>query len=333
MAYRLYFDKFDEVKKYNELSEDKYNRVVVKKCTPVKFMKNGNLKDSFKIEEIDAVLSGYRNKYDFLLEAKSHNIDYLTREEQLSDDLCIVLKYKGYKEIKPIFYDKLIYLCAVNLMDIKKKNNNGEHQLKNIKELDDLVNTVKEIALNDKMNKLLLNPLDINYLTYSEKTKINDKRFDTKDVNGDKRIIGLRTLLENYRNHEIKREENKIYGISTTELEKEIELDTKEIFNYFSSDYLNIRAFVEWENNCLDVLRNKKNPSNLIEYQINYLEKVKEKRNGIIKENKIIPYFDSEELEYLYSNGDMDEVYSVLDLDDILSSSNDDQKKLGYYKK
>ena len=46
--------------------------------------------------------------------------------------------------------------------------------------LDDLVNTVKEIALNDKMNKLLLNPLDINYLTYSEKTKINDKRFDTK---------------------------------------------------------------------------------------------------------------------------------------------------------
>lgn len=341
MGYRLYLDNYEDVSTYENCVIKKYDISDVKKCVPVKFTKNNKVKDVFKIEELDAVLSKYTSKEEFLRDLKKCNMSYLTEDERNSNTLSIISKNnRKFINIKPIFYDKLIYTSAINLIDKKNKSKSlAGIKLDITEEIENLIRVLKVIAMDEKMNGLLLSPFDVEYLSESDKRKINKKRFDDLLVENkkyDERVSkpGLRTLLKNYTLYYKQKQKNDLIYVSSIEVNKELAALSEDIKNFFK-EYLNVRTVVEWENDCITALKNAKPKTalekELIKYQLDVFDRIKVLRNGYsIIPTPIDKGFDNKNIEYNCEHGGMDEVYRDYDLDDLLSQTENDQEKLGY---
>ena len=375
MAYRLYLNDFNTVKSYDELckmpkEKQQREKYYYEVATPLRFYLSDKLKDSFKIEEIDSLLCGYKNESDFINELKKHNVSYLTSKEKNNKHLTLAYKAKREtKEAPIIFDDLLLFEQATNL---RSKLNVATKDKKiltdNSNRLLNYIEFIKSLAMNKTTHNFLLKPMSIPYLDNCTASKLNIDIFNDKYINktgsfGEetkvKVNIGLRTLLEEYVTYKKLYDENMRYGESVLSVERELNRINDKINLFFRSDYRNLRKMIEWEEKYKEVLISSlennnidSKQKNIIKLQIKKLNLEKEYRNGRISFCETL-YIDEEEEYYseislneqsrpkrfqnqqiaeLYKEGGIEAVMEGMDLDQILSYT-DDAIELGIIKR
>ncbi len=362
MAYRLYLNDILSIKYYDEfqhLPAKTRNRVkrLYDKVTPLRFKIFGKVKDSFKIEDIDALLCSYKDKQSFLNELKKHNISYLSEQEKLSSTLT--LTYHNNKQTKeaPIIFDNLLlFEQAISFRNAKKnKNSNNKILTENSDKLNFYIKFMKSLVLNKTTKYFILNPKSISYLTYEERLYLESDVLN--DIYKDDKLNrqGLRSLLFEYDRYYNLYIKNSNLNISTLDIERELNRVDKNINTFFRSNYRNLRKMVEWQEHYKEVLLNHIDDDNLdnkqkeiIKLQIKKIDMVHEYINdkkdpdeylfideeeiySIYNDSNEITSFQNEQLQYLYNTGGIEEVMNLMDLDQILSIDND-AKKIGIVK-
>ena len=359
MAYRLYLDEFKDIKdyeKYIKLSNEQkdFQRNIVEKITPLKLKLEGKVKDSFKIEDIDTFTSSQANEASAIKKLKEHRIDYLSNKEQLTNKLTLVLHHNGTKEIPIVYRDILLWRASINLRNKKKYAKTGEKVVMDkFDELIDFVEHLKRLAKNEFSKDYLLNLKNIKWLNKNEMIKLNVKSFDdTRKYSGNGYGVydydtvkrGLRSFLTEYLKLDYIYNEKRNRNESTISVEQDLIDCNKDLINYFRSNYMNLRDAIVWEQNYLEILKNKAK-SNIsfsekeeIIKEINYLEHEKKCRNKEIErtedyeldenyyDKQIKMDFDDENLSYHYEHSDLDELMESTDLDDM---TDNDKRRLG----
>ncbi len=368
MAYYLYLASYNDIVRYQHfLKMDEAKRQREKSyydiCHPLKFKIKDQVKNSFKIEEIDSLTCCYKNEQDLIKKIKNKDISYLTRLEQNENHLTLVYKVDKRLEKSEIIYDDLLlFEQATNLR--LKKNNSKPHQeilTDHTDRLNDFITYIISLAMNKTTKNFLLNPKNITYLTKEEQYSIDlpvlkgiSKIAIDKEDGSNKEVVvkkGLRSLLEEYIRYATlydnlyKSQENSL------EVEKNLRQTEQNISLFFRKNYQNLRKMIEWENTYLHVLENALTKDNIdnkqrkiISLQIEKVKNEKAARNdryerelihyedeedlyNTYSSNNDPKYFENDQVKTLYEHGGMDEVMKYMDLDDILATN--DAEKLG----
>ena len=293
MAYRLYLSDIESIKKYDYLTSKSTNiRNIDKyynKVTPLKFCISNKIKDSFKIEEIDALLCSYKDKAKFLTELRKHNMSYLSEIEKLSSNLTLAYRHnKRIKEAPIIFDNLLLFEQAISLRN-EKKNSNSKNKIltENSDRLNLYINFLKSLVSNKTTRYFILDSKMISYLTCEERAYLeSDILDDVHDINNNLSKQGLRSLLYEYDRYYDLYIKNSAINISTLDIEKELNRVNKNINIFFRSDYRNLRKMFEWQERYKKVLLNHKNDENLDKKQQEIIKLQIEKIN-MIKKNQM----------------------------------------------
>ena len=351
--YYIWNENFDNVYSYEKVGSPI--------CTPMTFNTSRcGLTNKFKIEELDALTSGYKSQESFIEELAKYGDKYIKNSRFKS--IVITHKRKGKVFNDDIIYNDLMIHNASKEL-IRKKNGSSSKDIiliDNSEVLLEFIDYIKQLALNDFAKKFIFDPyhfsgnskdiMTANYL-------ISD---DILDNNGKIIKRGIRSLLSEYVFA------NCIYK-QCLEMDEEINDSLEDIeristqINYhIRSDYRVLRNLVVWESKFLQVLNDlKENSNNQKEKSsiIKLIEKIKiqkEYRNGLISLDSLEDFYrnndeideeclyssnisstiENEELANMYKTGGIEEVMNFYDLDEIYGSQKNyqDAVKLGIIK-
>lgn len=356
--YSMWIDSREDV--YNYLKNKGVSSV--KKCYPLAFNIDGRIGvENFKIEELDMLTSLYEDEQEFLSDLLKYGETYI--KETPTNSIIITYQRGNILSSSSVIYnDQLIYEKAKEIRR-KKKETKERVLLEKDMLLSDFIDFVKRLARNKISRRYLLSPDSLgDDVSYTDKKALkklvkDDVRKFLGEVNGEAQYKvlekGIKTLLTDYvRKYEIV-EYNREKGISTLNVEKELEEVEKEIDLYFRKDYRNLRGMVAFENKYLEVLEKSIKRDDRIANRIvisPLIEEVrlqKEVRNGeqdrrvlegyymsldnpvILKEPEFI---DSEVVRTLLKEGGIAAVMEHLDADQLYGKYLSDTERLGIVK-
>lgn len=360
MAYRLYLNDIKTIQNQDRLasfSKERRNRekYFYDDATPIKFSLSGQIKDNFKIEEIDSLICGYKSEEDFIKELKKHNISYLSAKEQNGSHLTLAYRQKGKTKECPIIYNDLLLLEQAISLRKQKGVVPGKQKIltENSDRLINYIQFIKSLALNKTTRHFILSPKKIEYLDLDDREKLATDILLDKSDDGNKpgspKYQGLRTLLENYVFMQEMYDDLYDKNLSTLDIEKELREANRRIYSFFREDYRNLRKMIEWESqyrqvlcSCLNKEGLSKKKKSIILLQIKRLDLVKKQRGcrefyvgdlfSIDEEDEYDDHlptssfannFENERIASLFAHGGISEVMAQMDLDEILESKRD----------
>ncbi len=224
------------------------------------FKTSRGLTDKLKIEELDALTSRFSSQEDFY-DALFQLGNYVD-----GSDKNIIITHSKNKVIfldNPIYNDKFIYSCAIELIQRKKEpgdisirydKTNYYPQtkpiilLRNSEAMLSFIDYIKELSLNPYAYKYFLNQSLLDDISESDKLYLGDCLYDDIYANGKLVKRGIKSLLRKY--VELVHESD-----NRSDIESEIDYIEREINLCIRGDYRVLRRLVEWEDRCLEILK------------------------------------------------------------------------------
>lgn len=346
--YSMWNNSFYSVLKHKQL-----------KCLPMAFnTSDRGIVTKFKIEELDALTSVYKDEDEFYKQLLKYGDTYIKGNYK---GIIITHTKNGiiYQD-EPIYNDKMIRDMANEIRTRKKEKSPKKRVLlSNSEVLLEFIDYIKGLALNDHSYKYLLEPLLIEKNVSDEDKIILQNLIRDDVVNSQGKIIyhGLRNLLSQYRlyyntYYQCIRLGEDIFDVANN-LSK-----VEERINYtIRSDYRTLRNLVAWESQYLKVLQKQKDfITSQSEYEICFdlIQEVmfqKDFRNEKLSYEGLRAFYrdremlsipiscqdkniEDEEMLMFYQQGGIDEVMKNISIDEIYTSKAkyQDALKLGIVK-
>ena len=327
-------------------------------CTPMTFNTgNRGLTDKFKLEELDALTTQYKDDSDFLENLSKYGQNYIKNHYY---PVITMTHSKGNRVYQDdiIYKDLMVHEVSREII-YKKQNKEADTEvfINESEKMDEFIEYIKGLALNKYSRKYLLEPYTNHFDL--EEARALDKLVDG-DVVKDNIVIkkGLKGFLSDYVF------KYKIYqgcieaGESTLEVEMDLDKINRKISDCIRGDYRVFRNLIAWENRFVKILENAKETSSVKDKKIEYskllaeIKVQKQFRNNLISSEVLHSFYrdldcmfeeeaefgtaftENEELTNAYQHGGIEEVMNNFDLDDIYGSKKnyDDAVKLGIIK-
>ena len=348
--YYIWNDHFENVESYVKTGSPI--------CNPMIFdTSRCGLTDKFKIEELDALTSQYKDNKSFIEALLKYDNKYIKNENH--SNIIITHKRKDNVYRDDIIYDDLMINKAAKELISKKKNKaTGETVLiSNDEVLLEFIEYIKGLVTNEYLRQFVLDSVS----KYENNTDlIMLERLITDDViSKDGNLIkkGLKSLLSDYAFFCNVYSQCLETGESTEDVQKDIDKLNNQINYQIRGDYRVLRNLVAWENRLLKFL------TELREGCGSYLENVtlsklideikiqKQYRNGNVELCTVETFYrdrefmyedvscssqpiENKELSTMFQYGGIEEVMKNYDLDEIYGSTQNykDAVKLGIVK-
>lgn len=345
MNYKLWLDSYNNVVAFY-CKEKRNFYSYCKECYPLKFKSNNNLKDEFSIKEIDSLTCSFKNEEEFIKKLRNSGDRYISDSNE--KHLLLTHVYHGYlKQDEIVYQDQLLKQYAIN--------SRGKKELKMTSELNQFIEYIKSLALNDITSDYILDPTNIDNLSFEEKRELKDTlpqdiyKRNNNYYNSEQQVVrfGLSNLLKQY-----KIIKESYYTMEDTiELDEELAHINKQISSYFIENYQNLRKVIIWENKYKNILINKIDKetseakriellSQLEQIQIeqDYRNGINDRRNSIElisqedaeifieqRENQKykITEITNERMAELYNQGGLTAVMENMDIDEIYGNMED----------
>lgn len=334
--YRMYNCTFEELK--ND-----------KKIEPFYFQVGTELRDKFKIEELDFLTSRFESQEDFCLSLEKFKDKYVDKNKR-----NIIITHDWSSKIyldEPIYNDMMILISANELTKKKKnKSNSNKRVLICNQYVQIFINQIIGYASNPDIYPYFLEPELLEGVISKDDILSLNKYIKEDFVKNGRIIKGLKPLLIEYSALNNKYIEYGRCGFLRDEIVSKSDSIEKEISYLIRSDYRNLRNLVAWENMYIEVLTRQLESTNnfnckiKIRKQIEDIKMEKLFRNGKLDENELAKYYEdsSDELAYyeemnndtinshfndnneiynLYKSGEIDEVMKYKDIDEIYEDS------------
>lgn len=337
MAYHLYVNNMEEIK----------TKTPSKESRPLYFNLDGKRKNSFKITEIDSLLCQYKSSENLVKALKKFG--YIKKNET-DVKLILGLNSNNTQTEIPIFYNNN-FLAQ---LAISFRNLNSNQLIEKTEEISNFIKYIKSLVLNKTTRNYIINPARISILSNEEQYKL--KKYFPENIkidNGNREIKMIGGILQSYVHNIETLEKLRKDNQSTAEVDKDLREISKEIDEYFRSDYQHIRKVIEWEDLYKNILnkhiRNEKEDKSNVEILLLQVEKIDIARDNrqnpliyneiiyedeedlyetLLKDENIIT--DNEILDYLYKTGGSEEVFKYMDIDELYSDANiENSKKIG----
>lgn len=334
--YRMYNCTFEELK--ND-----------KKIRPFCFQVGTELRDKFKIEELDLLTSRFESEEDFCLSLEKFKDKYVDKNKR-----NIIITHDWSSKIyldEPIYNDMMILISANELTQKKKNKSNSNKRVLLCNEYVQIfINQIIRYAVRFDIYPYFLEP-ELLEGVISEDDILSLNKYIKEDFVKNGRIIkGLKPLLIEYSRVYNKYIEYGNRGFLRDEIVSRIDSIEEEISYLIRSDYRNLRNLVAWENKYIEVLTKQLEGISSFYYKIKIRKQIEDikmeklYRNGMIDENELDKYYEdsSDEFAYynevsndvindhfndnndiynLYKNGEIDEVMKYKDIDEIYDDS------------
>lgn len=337
---------------------ESYTKHGYPKCTPMTFYeKKRGLTDKFKLEELDALTTQFKNKEDFVENLLKHGQNYISNTKYCNITMTHSRGNKIYQD-DIIYGDLMINEVAREIMLKKKNKEDNEIVLIDESEkITEFIEYIKGLALNKTVRKYLIEPLSVTHLELND-MYVLDKLVDSDVVKDDVVIKkGLKGLLKEYIFATDAYKGCLEANEDTLEVEMDLEKINKKINKCIISDYRVFRNLIAWENRVATIFEKITETTKVEEKKVSYLKvlseiKIQKKfRNNLVSVDVLNTFYgdldymfeevesnsasiENDELESTYEQGGIEEVMNNYDLDDIYGSSKNYESaiKLGIIK-
>lgn len=255
--YSLWFDSLENVQLYEtkflnfpkKMQEDPIIFHRFKICERLQFQVDGQVRDKFFIEEIDSLLSGYKNEGDFRNALRKY---YKTYDVQAKESL--IATYKMHDEIKQIelVYDSSLLQKYALLERKRKKKSTKDRRLPKSEELRLFYLSLLALVEDENKRELLLFPLQLPYqITLEEAQSLNR----LLPSNGYKTACTLRDVLEEYAYLIDLRKRKEEKFLSTSEEDTEIKQKKALGYDVLCRNYSTLRKTVLFMKKCDKIIQ------------------------------------------------------------------------------
>ena len=300
---------------------------------------NRGVVDKFKLEELDALTTQYKDEKDFVDALSKYGNKYIENPKYQN---IIMVRTKGEHiyENDIIYNDLLLHQVAKEVINKKQNKTSGEKiTIDNSDKVIGFINYIKRLATDENSKDFLLQPLIYNA---DDKNLIELNRLIDDDIVKDGIVIkkGLKSLLSSYV-YAVKTY-NECIRIQESPLEALSEVDrySKQINEYIRSDYRVFRNLIAWENRYYKTLEflEKDSPLKISAPYVKLIQEVKMQRqfrNGKLDQDILNVFYNEWEEEYdneppmtiqnetmldLYNEGGVEEVMNHYSIGDIYES-------------
>lgn len=346
MGYQLWYDDYIKVNSYLR-NKQKNIYPYLYKCKPLKLNSSDQNEKKYSIKQIDSITCNYKNEEEFIQDLKKIPENRIFDNQDYS--LILTSEYRGKIRNQQVIYnDKLLQYYASSTQNKQK--------LDITPKLQEFIDYIKILATNSTTSSYLLNPYNVTDI--SEYDQVSLDLALGKDITkfGDNNTIvkpSLRTLLRHYN--------GLISSLNLGEEQENIMEDIrrieKQIQNYFTDSYKNLREAIIWEKIYRDVLEKSfENTTDevkriVLTSQINQVDSEINYRNGISDNHfkgDVLSYSDAEaiylskcdndakyqeitnpKMKELYEWGGIDAVREYMDIDEIYQNGLDDAIAIG----
>lgn len=309
-------DAYNERKKLAKREKRQFTEEKPDTLRPLTFRLKGKLQEKFKLEELDALTSGYKTEEDFIV-ALSKLEGYEAFFKKAPDKHLIITHQSKGRIIKNevIFNNEMIRKYAYELIRNTATSDRRAIRLSDSKELDELVKRVKAYTLNPVSTSELRNSKYCDYMLKQELDsflKLRTKNFITPEEQDDlfdiersinnnmhkyKTLRGFIVWEERYKKLQLK-QENKVQEKAN------LDVQYKMLDSSIADDY---KAQIEEEKRIYAENRD------LLE--------------SVITDDDI--FIKDEQLAQLFRDGGTQAILEQMDANDIYNKSTSDLEKVG----